>query len=255
MTAGHVVVTGGASGIGRAVVRRLARRGETVTVLDADACALAHLADVRDEHPRVRVTVTDVTDAAAVRGAFEEAANAAGMPDGLVCCAGVKGQRRPALDLDDQGWRHLLATHLFGTWGACRAFATLRQAAPTDDEDPLGPAVVTVSSIVAAGAFSGQLDYGTAKAAVEHLTKVLAVEWAPLGIRVNAVAPGFTRTPMVAALQSEGYDLEPVERRTPMGRLAEPDETAAAIEFLLRDAAFVTGTVLPVDGGWTAVGR
>jgi NAD(P)-dependent dehydrogenase (short-subunit alcohol dehydrogenase family) len=170
-----------------------------------------------------------------------------------VACAGTRGQRRPALEVDTAGWRRLVDVHLFGTWAACRAFAELRPSLAAGGRDDA--AIVTVSSIVAAGAFTNQLDYGTAKVAVEYLTRVLAVEWAPRGIRVNAVAPGFTRTPMVAAMQAEGYDLGPVEARTPLGRLAEPEETAAVAEFLCYDATFVTGAVVPVDGGWTAVGR
>jgi NAD(P)-dependent dehydrogenase (short-subunit alcohol dehydrogenase family) len=240
----HAVVTGGGSGIGLAVVRRLADRGVSVSVLDVDGAALERLPG-----GAVHGFEVDVADAAAVRAAIADAVDAAGPADALVTCAGTKGRRVPALETDEASWRRLMDVHLYGTWAACRAFAELRQSGAGD------AAIVTISSIVAANGFTFMLDYGTAKAAVEYITRVLAVEWAPLGIRVNAVAPGYTATPMVGAMQSEGFDLGPVEARTPMGRLAEPDETARVVEFLCYDAGFVTGTVVRVDGGWTAVGR
>lgn len=260
---GHAVVTGGASGIGLAVVRRFCDRASTVSVLDADAGALRRLATtVGGDDARIGTYHVDVTDADAVAAAMGDAAADAGAPDRLVTCAGIIGQRVPALEVDLAAWRHLLDVHLFGTWAACRAFAGLQPGAQAHGIAEAGgrggvpeTSIVTVSSIVAARGFTLQLDYGTAKAAIEYVTKVLAVEWAPLGIRVNAVAPGYTRTPMVAGMQAEGFDLTPVEARTPMGRLADPDETARTVEFLAYDAGFVTGTVVHVDGGWTAVGR
>lgn len=112
-----------------------------------------------------------------------------------------------------------------------------------------------VSSTTAYGGWVNQSDYGPAKAAVRQLTANLAIEWAPLGVRVNAVAPGHTLTPMVRDLVESGYDLAPVNDRTPLGRLATPEEIAASILHLLSDSTYVTGQCLPVDGGWTAVGK
>jgi NAD(P)-dependent dehydrogenase (short-subunit alcohol dehydrogenase family) len=244
----RAVVTGGASGIGLAVVRRFLARGSAVTVLDADGAALSRLGDEfaqASEDGSLRGVPVDVADAGAVREAMADS----GPADRLVTCAGIKGRRVPALETDEASWRRLMDVHLYGTWAACRAFAELR---PPDAGEG---AIVTISSIVAASGFTLMLDYGTAKAAIEYITRVLAVEWAPLGIRVNAVAPGYTATPMVGAMQAEGFDLGPVEARTPMGRLAQPDETARVVEFLCYEAGFVTGTVVRVDGGWTAVGR
>ncbi len=249
---GHAVVTGGASGIGLAVVRRLLARGAAVTVLDVDAAAVDRLLTGPDAATGVlRAVVVDVADHDATGRAIADSTAVSGRPDRLVTCAGIRGSLVPALDTDLAEWRRLMDVHLFGTWAACRAFA-----GQFLDRSGTEGAVVTVSSMVSfGGAFATQLGYGTAKAAIAYLTKVLAIEWAALGIRVNSVAPGFTATPMVEDMIADGYDLGPAEARTPMGRLARPEETARAIEFLLYDAGFVTGTVLPVDGGWTAAGR
>jgi NAD(P)-dependent dehydrogenase (short-subunit alcohol dehydrogenase family) len=244
-----VVVTGGASGIGLALVHRLLGRGVRLTVLDADDAALQALETAPDLH----VQRVDVRDEAAIDAAFQQATRRAGVPRGLVCAAGTRSRGLPALDTSVDDWRRTIDVHLLGTLIACRSFA--RQLL---DEPCLAAergSIITVSSIVGLAGFTNQCDYGPAKAAVINLTKVLALEWAPMGIRVNAVAPGFTRTPMVDSLVAEGYDLGGVERRTPLGRLADPNETALVIDLLLREATFVTGTVLPVDGGWSASGR
>src|SRR5699024_9529519 len=119
----------------------------------------------------------------------------------------------------------------------------------------LSGSVVTISSTTSYGGWANQADYGVAKAAVRQLTQNLAIEWAPYDIRVNSVAPGHTLTPMVQEMIDEGYDVAATKARTPLGRLAAPEELAGAIEHLLLDATFTTGVCLPVDGGWTTVGK
>jgi len=117
-------------------------------------------------------------------------------------------------------------------------------------------AIVNVSSIVGLGGFPRRSAYAAAKAGINHLTHTLACEWGPSGIRVNAIAPAYTLTPMVQALlERNAFDPKILERRTPLGRLAIPEEMAQAAVFLLSDwASYITGTVLPVDGGWSAFG-
>ena len=240
MTAVHAVVTGGASGIGEAVVDRFLARGLMVTVLDLSAPASAR--------GRAEYLEVDVTDAEAVEAAMAHARARGRVPDVLVTSHGIRGQFVPAVELDPDRVRRVLDVHVVGTLLVASAFARPLLNTETDG------AIVTISSTTAYRGWPKQADYGTAKAAVSQLTQNLAVEWAP-GIRVNSVAPGHTLTPMVQEMIDQGYDVSQIEDRSPLGRLCLPDEMARSIEHLALDASFVTGVCLPVDGGWTAVGK
>jgi NAD(P)-dependent dehydrogenase (short-subunit alcohol dehydrogenase family) len=243
----HAVVTGGASGIGAGVVRRLRERGLAVTVFDADPEAIEQL----PADDRLGGVVVDVTDEAAVARGFDSAADARGTVTRVVTCAGIRGRMESALDVDLAFFRKLLDVHVLGTLITARAFAT---RLPDPLESPAS--MVTIGSIVGLkGGWTKQADYGTAKVAITGLSQVLAVEWAERGIRVNVVAPGMTKTPMLESMEKDGYDFSYPRERTPLGRLAEVDEMARAIEFLLLDGTYITGVELPVDGGWTASGR
>lgn len=246
--AGHAVVTGGSSGIGLATTRRLLGRGLAVTVLDMQPLSK------READGDVQEFLIDVTDERAVEAALDEAAESAGLPTMLVTCHGIRGGFAPALDLDLEGCRRVFDVHVTGTLVVARSLVRAMERAAPGGEPPSG-SVVTVASTTAYGGWANQADYGVAKAAVRQLTQNLAVEWAPHGVRVNSVAPGHTLTPMVQQMIDEGYDVRATEARTPLGRLCTPDEIAAAIEYLLLDATFVTGVCMPVDGGWTAVGK
>ncbi|MFE7244058.1 SDR family NAD(P)-dependent oxidoreductase [Streptomyces sp. NPDC057580] len=236
----HAVVTGGASGIGAAVVDRLCGRGLAVTVFDLAA---------GPPKEGVEYVALDVTRRDQVDEAVEAAGRARGVVRRLVTSHGVRGAYVPALDLDADGVRRMLDVHVIGTLLTANAVVRGIQRAGG------GGSVVTLSSTTAYGGWAQQSDYGVAKAAVRQLTENLAIEWAPLGVRVNSVAPAHTLTPMLQQLIDQGYDISATERRIPLGRLCTPDEMAASIEHLLLDASFVTGVCLPVDGGWTAVGK
>lgn len=243
----HALVTGGASGIGAAVVDRLRARQIDVTVLD-----LAEPSEVSADAGILQLAA-DATDEAAVSRAIDMAAERFGPVTHAVLSHGIRGSFVPALEMDVASMRRLLDIHVVGTFVVAKAIVTRLTdggARPTQ-----GASIVTVSSTTAIGGWVQQADYGTAKAGVAQLSQNLAIEWAPLGVRVNSVAPGMTLTPMVQDLISGGYDLSATEARIPMGRLCEPDEMAAAMEHLLLDASYTTGVCLPVDGGWTAVGK
>ena len=238
---GHIIVTGGASGIGAAVVGILAGRGARVSIFDLQEPAPL------PEPAKVEHLLVDVSDEAAVKAAVAAAENHFGVATGVVTCHGIRGEFVPALDLDLGRTRTVLDVHVLGTLSVCREVVRRLEGRPAS--------IVTVSSTTAFGGWEKQSDYGVAKAAVRQLTENLAVEWAPLGIRVNSVAPGHTLTPMVQEMLDGGYDAEGVFARTPLGRFATPQEMAASIVFLLLEATFVTGQCLAVDGGWTVVGK
>ena len=184
----------------------------------------------------------DVSDAEAVRAAIDAAASGQGRLDVLVNAAGVVG-RFPALEVTPQEWNRVLDVNLKGTFFACQAAARVMLPAGSGS-------IVNIASELALAATDRRAPYIAGKAGVAGLTRALAVEWAPHGIRVNAVAPGLTRTPMTADLAPD--ELEDYRRLTPNRRLAEPDDIADVVVFLASDAArHIVGQVLVVDGGFT----
>jgi NAD(P)-dependent dehydrogenase (short-subunit alcohol dehydrogenase family) len=252
----HAIVVGGASGIGLQVVRRLLARKVAVTVLDVavDGSALSDLT-TDEAADSLAVLQADVTDRSAVAAAFSAARERFGAVNRLVVSVGGHGQLLDTVNLDVDEWQQLMDVHVRGTLLLAQEFGT-RLPPESGDGTQCGEAsMVSVGSTTGLTASRKQGDYGPAKAALAHLTRVLAMEWAGSGVRANVVAPGMTRTPFVENMVTHGYDLSEAEQRTPLGRLAEVDEVATVIEFLLLDATYVTGVVLPVDGGWTALGR
>jgi NAD(P)-dependent dehydrogenase (short-subunit alcohol dehydrogenase family) len=219
-----VVVTGGASGIGEACCRLLLRDGATVHVADLAA------------HPPL-----DVTD----RSALDALAGRLDGLDVLINAAGVLTENRPVDELSVDDFRENFEINVLGTLQACQAFGPLLRER--------GGAVVNVASQAALVSLPSQAAYTASKGAVAALTRSLAIDWAEHGVRVNAVAPGFTVTPMTASFFENETFVRAATRRIPLGRLLEPDEIAGAIVFLASPlASAITGVVLPVDGGWTA---
>lgn len=242
-----VLVTGGADGIGWAIASAFAARGDRVAILDRDgARAAARAAELGEGHLGL---AGDVTDEAVVKAAVATAEAATGGLGVVVNNAGIGDNPAATLDQDLAGFRRVLSVHLDG------AFLVSREAARPMLARGRG-AIVNIASIAALGGLPRRNAYGAAKAGIASMTRSMACEWAHGGIRVNAVAPGYVATELVAKLAAEGgLDLAAIRSRIPMGALGAPEAIAAAVVFLASDAArYVTGAILPVDGGWSAFG-
>ena len=240
------VVTGAAGGLGAPIAEGLADAGAFVVCADAAGEPNQALAQRLGVHRAEAVTL-DVCDEASVQALCERAAAATGNVDVLVTCAGIGG-RGPAADYDDEVWARVLDVNLTGAFRTCRAVGRRMVTQPS------GGAIVNVASIVGMVGFAGSVGYQASKGGVIQMTRTLAVEWAPHGVRVNAVSPGHVGTPLVRRQWETEPELKDLFlSRTPLGRLAEPVDIVGATVFLASPAsAMVTGQIIAVDGGYTA---
>ena len=244
------IVTGSTKGIGLGIARAFAREGAVVVVNargGKDCQAVA--AEIGKEGRRAIAIPADLSRSDEVRRLAREAEGAlGGRVDILVNNVG-QPRVAPSVDLPEADYRYTLDLNL-------TAYFLLSQEVGRGMLGWKSGAIVNVSSINGTIAFPERLAYCVSKAGVNMLTKVMAIEWAGQGVRVNAIAPGYVATEMVKGLAAKGIlDRERLSRRTPMGRLGLPEEVAEAAVFLASNAAaFVTGSVLTVDGGWTAYG-
>lgn len=241
------VVTGGASGIGRATAGRFVAAGAAVVVADLDGDGAARAAaELTGEGGAAVAATCDVTDADQVGAAVALAESTYGRLDTLSCNAGLTGYPVPALEADPDEFSRIVDVNLRGVWLSVRAAAPAMRRAG-------GGAIAITGSVMGERARPGFGAYASSKAAVNHLAKVLALELAADGIRVNCLAPVATDTPMLPRFL--GQDDPDAARAAfvagiPLGRLAIPEDVADATLFLVSDAAsFLTGVVLPVDGG------
>ncbi|MGG6382527.1 SDR family NAD(P)-dependent oxidoreductase [Paenarthrobacter sp. NEAU-H11] len=241
-------VTGGASGIGFAFARRWLAGGGRVVLMDYRQDALNEAVDSLDEQ-YARGIVVDVTNNDSVLAGYESIRNTEGRLDAVVNSAGI-ARPAPAARITDEDWTALLEIHLTGTMRSCRAaYPLLLESGRA--------AIVNLSSGAAVSGQPGRISYTTAKAGIEGLTRTLAVEWAPDGIRTNAIAPGYVRTALTESLIAAGrLNPDPIIKRTPLARFAEPAEIAEAIYFMASPAAsYITGHSLMIDGGLTIDGN
>jgi NAD(P)-dependent dehydrogenase (short-subunit alcohol dehydrogenase family) len=235
------LITGAASGIGRASALAFASAGASVALVDIDAEGLADAAAAaRAVGPRAEVLVADVRDLRAVTGAVGRAVAAFGRLDAALNNAGVPGSYVPLDEYSEEDFMQILQVDLAGVWRCMRAEIRYMRSQRSG-------AIVNTSSMLGAAAMPDNGAYVAAKHGVHGLTRAAALELGGTGIRVNAIAPGVTRTGMTSAVSDE------LLRAVPLGRIAEPEEIAAAAVWLCSpDASYITGSVLVADGGWLA---
>jgi NAD(P)-dependent dehydrogenase (short-subunit alcohol dehydrogenase family) len=242
------IVTGGARGIGRETAEMLAAAGARVAIADLDkAAAEGAAAAMVAAGLRAFAIAVDVADEGSVDAMVRATLESEGRVDILINNAGI-AIRRPAVELGLADWDTVVAVNMTGAFLCARAAA--RPMIANGDG-----AIVNVASIVgmSGGGLYPNVSYQATKGAIVNMTRALAVEWAQHGIRVNAVAPTYVRTDLTAEILKDPELVARIEAMTPMRRLAEPRDVAAAIAFLVSPAAaMITGHVLAVDGGFLA---
>jgi NAD(P)-dependent dehydrogenase (short-subunit alcohol dehydrogenase family) len=250
------LITGAASGIGRATAELLAAQGAALVVADINEAGGQETVELIEDAGGQAIFVrADVTDVAQVEAMVQAAVGTFGGLDILHANAGHPGFEKPLAEHSDEDWDLTLAVNLTGVFGCCRAAIPLLA-------ERGGGAIVITSSVAGLRPLPNIGAYNISKAGTISMTKTLAMECAPLGIRVNAVAPGEVDTPMSNAAVATGAEYEAILAAhmpfIPLKRMAQPEEIAQAVLYLVSDASsYVTGEVLTIDGGmmsgWSAL--
>jgi NAD(P)-dependent dehydrogenase (short-subunit alcohol dehydrogenase family) len=241
-TARRVVITGGSSGIGLAVARGLVNSGSEVCLVARRSEQLQAAAD--ELGSAVWTHACDVSDAQQVAALQEELVDRWDAVDGLVNNAGV-ALMATMDDTEPQQWDQSFAVNVRGPYLMCRALSSMLKKGRS-------PSVANISSTLAERAIPGMAAYNASKAALNQLTRSLALEWAPT-VRVNAVMPAVVDTPIHATRGMSAEDVASMGELHPMHRVGTPEDIAAMVVFLLSDrAAWMTGAIIPVDGGMLA---
>jgi NAD(P)-dependent dehydrogenase (short-subunit alcohol dehydrogenase family) len=242
------LITGGSGGIGRATALALARTGAQVVVVDVSEAGGAETAQmIAEAGGTAQFMHVDVTDAQAVEQMISATVASYGRLDYAVNNAGIDGLRARTADYPEDEWQRVLSINVTGVW-LCMKYELKQMQAQGSG------VIVNTASVAGLVGFPGHSAYSASKHAVIGLTKTAALEYARRGIRVNAVCPGYTRTPMVERVFEQAPEMQAkVTQAMPIGRIGTPQEIAAAIVYMCSDsAAFMTGHALVLDGGLIA---
>jgi len=240
------LVTGGGRGLGRGIALALAEAGADVAIASRTRSDLEAVAgEIEAKGRRARVVVGDVSAPREAHRLVEEAVGWRGRLDVLVNAAGVN-RRIPSLEVREEDWDWILGVNLKGTFFVC-------QAAGEVMVNQGKGSIINIASLLSAVGIPTLAPYAASKTGVVGLTRVLAAEWGPHGVRVNAIAPGYFRTKMTEGLFSDPKWVERLKRQVPLGREGFPEDLGGAAVFLASDASrYITGQVIYVDGGYLA---
>jgi NAD(P)-dependent dehydrogenase (short-subunit alcohol dehydrogenase family) len=244
-----VLVTGAASGMGRATTTRLVEEGARVTAVDLDEPGLEETVKLADAGDRVVACTADVSREPDVVAAVEAAVEANGSLSGVVTCAGIfhPGDLKPAADVTLADFLHVIGVNLAGT------FLAIKYALPHLVNG--GGSIVTIASTAALRGHGFGSGYTASKGGVDALTRLVATQYGRQGVRANCICPGGIDTPMTAGRFLTPQATETFEKRVPLARVGQPEEIAAVVAFLLSgDAAYLSGQTIAVDGASTIAG-
>jgi|TARA_B110000305_G_scaffold46456_1_gene49477 NAD(P)-dependent dehydrogenase (short-subunit alcohol dehydrogenase family) len=244
-----VLITGASRGIGKSIALALAKDGAHVICAATEARNSGKVVtEIQAAGGKATAIGCLVENPLAVKRMFAEVLDQAGPVDVLINNAGIS---KPMLTMEmtEENWDQHMNIN-------CKSIFLCSQAAALQMKIHNGGSIINIGSILGRNAFPATLGYCASKAAVDQMTKVMAIEWARYGIRVNCIAPGYIRTELIDQLAVDGkVKLEDLERRTPQRRLGTGDDIANAVRYVASEgAAFMTGETLVVDGGWTAFG-
>jgi NAD(P)-dependent dehydrogenase (short-subunit alcohol dehydrogenase family) len=243
------IVTGASKGIGKGIAMSFAKEGASVVLASRSLDVLETIAqDIKKTGGEAMAVSVDVRKVESINDMVKKAVDRYGRLDLLVNNAGIT-MGGPSEDISPENWRIAIETDLSGVFFACQAAARVMMAQG-------GGGIINISSVYGILAAPKRAAYCASKAAVNELTKVLAIEWADRKIRVNAIAPGYVRTELVQDVINKGaISLEAIKKRTPQGRIGEVEDiTELAIYMASDESSYMTGSIVNIDGGWLAYG-